>query len=387
MPPTHPTDLPAAPAEAQAVSDALKREITRVIAASGGWISFARFMELALYAPGQGYYSAGSTKLGSAGDFVTAPELSPLFGRCLARQVAEVMAHGVRDIVEIGAGSGALASELLVSLERAERLPENYFILEVSGDLRERQHARLGTTVPHLLDRVKWLDRLPASFEGAVIGNEVLDAMPAHVIRVSDGQIEEIGVAASSEGFVREPRPAEGELLTIAATLDLPEGYETEINLAARAFITSVAAALTRGALFLIDYGFPAAEYYHPQRSQGTLMCHYRHRSHTDPFAFVGLQDITAHVDFTASADAAVNGGLRVLGYTSQAQFLINCGITDILAEIPSDNIRAYAQRASEAQKLLSPAEMGELFKVIAFGRGIDSPLLGFAVGDRTHTL
>ena len=387
MLPPHPTDLPAASAEAQAVSDALTREISRAISESGGWISFARFMELALYAPGLGYYSAGSTKLGSSGDFITAPELSPLFGRCLARQVADVLERGLGDVLEIGAGSGALAGDLLVSLERAGRVPRRFFILEVSADLRERQRERIAGAAPHLLDRVAWLDRMPAAFEGVIIGNEVLDALPANLVRVREGRIEEIGVAASPEGFVRENRAAQGELLRAAAALDLPDGYETEINVPARAFIASVAAALKRGAVILIDYGFPAAEYYHPQRSSGTLMCHYRHRSHTDPFAFVGLQDITAHVDFTSIADAAVDAGLNVLGYTSQAQFLINCGITDLLAEISPDDTRAYAKRASEAQKLLSPAEMGELFKVIAFGRGIEAPPLGFARGDRTHTL
>ena len=387
MLPPHLADLPAAPAEARAVSEALTREIARVIAASGGWISFARFMALALYAPGLGYYSAGSTKLGSAGDFITAPELSPLFARCLARQLAQILERGVDDVIEIGAGSGALACDLLLSLERAERLPARYLILEVSADLRERQRGRIAASAPHLLERVSWLDTLPQNFRGVVVANEVLDAMPANLIRVSDGRIEEVGIVETAEGFAREPRPAQGELLAAAAALDLPEGYETEINLAARAFVASVSGALERGAAFFIDYGFPAAEYYHPQRSQGTLMCHYRHRAHGDALAFVGLQDITAHVDFTAIANAALDAGLNVLGYTSQAQFLINCGITDLLAEISPDDTRSYAQRAGEAQKLLSPAEMGELFKVIAFGRGIDAPLFGFARGDRMHAL
>jgi SAM-dependent MidA family methyltransferase len=240
---------------------------------------------------------------------------------------------------------------------------------------------------PYLAERVHWIDELPARIDGVLIANEVLDAMPVHVIRTRDGAIEETGIASDAAGFVREPRPAKGELLAVATALDLPDDYETEINLAAKAFVTTAAHALERGALIFIDYGFPAAEYYHPQRSRGTLMCHYRHRAHEDPLALIGLQDITAHVDFTSIADAAVTAGASVLGYTSQAQFLINCGITDFLAELPAADTAAYAPRASEAQKLMSPAEMGELFKVIAFGRGIDVPLLGFARGDRTHKL
>ena len=381
--------LPPPAAEAQAVSAALEAHIRAEIEASEGWLSFARYMELALYAPGLGYYSAGSTKLGRAGDFVTAPELSPLFARCLARQVAQLVGAGMPDVIELGAGTGALAAGLLSALAVLDRLPARYLILEVSGELRQRQRARLAEAVPGYLDRIEWLEVLPASLDAVLVANEVLDAIPAHIVRTRAGEIEEMGVvAASGRGFERSYRPAAGALLRAAKSLALPEDdYETEINLAARAFVRSFARVIRRGALIFIDYGFPAPEYYHPQRSRGTLMCHYRHHAHDDPFSLVGLQDITAHVDFTATAAAGVDAGLSVLGYATQAQFLVNAGITALMSETPPDDVRAYAPLASQAQKLLSPAEMGELFKVLALGRGIEGPLMGFARGDRTHTL
>lgn len=381
--------LPPPAAEAQAVSAALEAHIRAAIEASEGWLSFARYMELALYAPGLGYYSAGSTKLGRAGDFVTAPEFSPLFARCLARQVAQLIEAGMPDVIELGAGTGALAAGLLSALAALDRLPARYLILEVSGELRQRQRARLAEAVPAYLDRIEWLEVLPASLDAVLVANEVLDAIPTHILRTHAGEIEEMGVvAASGRGFERSYRPAAGALLRAAKSLALPEDdYETEINLAARAFVKSFARVIRRGALIFIDYGFPAPEYYHPQRSRGTLMCHYRHHAHDDPFSLVGLQDITAHVDFTATAAAGVDAGLSVLGYATQAQFLVNAGITALMSETAPDDVRTYAPLAAQAQKLLSPAEMGELFKVLALGRGIEGPLMGFVQGDRTHTL
>ena len=234
---------------------------------------------------------------------------------------------------------------------------------------------------------MQWLEVLPARLNAVLVANEVLDAIPTHVIRKRQGRIEEMGVVDGVNGFKASYRSASGEVLVAARALALPDDYETELNLAARALVKSFARLIERGALFFIDYGFPAAEYYHPQRSRGTLMCHYRHHAHDDPFVLVGLQDITAHVDFTAIADAGAQAGLEVLGYTTQAQFLVNCGITEILSETPPENVSAYAPLAAQAQKLLSPAEMGELFKVIALGKGISGPLIGFARGDRAHTL
>jgi SAM-dependent MidA family methyltransferase len=388
--PAHLSHLPAPTADAVALSTQLQRQIRSEIAASGGWISFARFMELALYAPGAGYYSAGSTKLGRHGDFVTAPEISPLFAHSVARQIAQLLEMGIRTVIEVGAGSGAFASDLLQSLSTIDCLPDRYLILEVSADFKERQRERIASGAPAGLGRVQWLETLPHSTDAIVVANEVLDAMPVHVVRTrGDGRIDELGVAldAYGESFERAYRPADGPIQAAARVLDLAEDYETEINLAARAFVKSFARRIGRGALIFFDYGFPATEYYHAQRTRGTLMCHYRQQVHTDPLILPGLQDITAHVDFTAVADAAVEAGHSVLGYTPQAQFLINCGITDLLAQTSVDNALAYAPLASAVHKLLSPAEMGELFKAIAVGRGIDVPLIGFTRGDRTHTL
>lgn len=381
---------PPAPA-AQAISDRLVQLIRDEIKTGGGWLSFARFMELALYAPGLGYYSAGSRKLGAAGDFVTAPELSALFGRCLARQLAELITGGCTDILEIGAGSGALAADLLRELAALGSPPRNYFILELSADLRERQRALLAARAPQQAGAVQWLDVLPARFSGVILGNEVLDAMPAHIIRTRDGAVEEAGVTAGADAgdapFARAYRPAAGAVLAAARALQLPDGYETEVHLAARALVASLGRILQRGVILFVDYGFPAHEYYHPQRAHGTLMCHYRHHAHADPLCLIGLQDITVHVDFSTVAAAGGAAGLALLGYATQAQFLINCGITDILGETPAADARAYAPLAAQAQKLLSPAEMGELFKVIALGRDTPQPLRGFRSGDKSHTL
>jgi SAM-dependent MidA family methyltransferase len=382
--PKNPT-LPPPSAAAMELSSRLQTLIREEIRAAGGWISFARYMELALYAPGLGYYSAGSHKLGAAGDFITAPELSPLFGRTLARQLAELLARDIPDIIELGAGSGALAATLLAELAMLDCLPQRYLILEVSADLRQRQQAHLAATVPQLADRVSWLDRLPDQLQAVVIGNEVLDALPVHRIRMHRGGVEEIGVIVNDGHFAWDCRSAAAILQQAAGTHDLPDGYETEISLAAPALITELAQRLTRGALLFIDYGFPAHEFFHPQRNRGTLMCHYRHQSHADPFLWPGLQDITAHVDFSAVARAG--SGLDLLGYTGQAQFLINCGITGLLAAVPAADTAHYAPLAAQAQQLLSPAEMGELFKVIALGKNLAQTLRGFSRGDRSHTL
>lgn len=378
------TALPQPAAEALAHSARLQALIREEIGKAGGWIGFARYMELALYEPGLGYYSAGSRKFGSGGDFITAPELSPLFGRALARQLAALIADGMTDIIELGAGSGALAATLLAELAALDRLPRQYRILEVSADLRERQQVHIAAAAPQLVDRVHWLNSLPGRIEGVVIANEVLDALPVQRIRIVDGCVQEIGVAIDGNGGLTSAcRPAFPALA--AATPQLAEGYETEIGLAAQALVADLGQRLDRGLLLLFDYGFPAHEFFHPQRDRGTLMCHYRHHAHGDPFLWPGLQDITAHVDFSAIARSAP--GIELCGYTSQAQFLINCGITGLLAEVPASDVLRYAPLAAQAQKLLSPAEMGELFKVIALGRKLPGPLAGFVRGDRSHTL
>lgn len=388
--PPHLAHLPAPSPEAQALSDELSALIAREIDAAGGWISFARYMELALYAPGLGYYSAGSRKLGEGGDFVTAPEMSPLFAQCIARQLAQLQGEGLRNVLEIGAGSGALAADLLLEMQALGCVPDSYQILELSADLQERQRERLIRLAPALIGRVQWLDALPEQFEGVVLANEVLDATPAHVVTTRNGETLESFVKhnATDKLFCWHETTASDEVRRAAENLQLPaDGYQSEINSTARALVTSLSRLLTRGILLFIDYGFPAREFYHPQRARGTLMCHYRHHAHDDPFAFIGLQDITTHVDFSAVAEAAITAGATLAGYTSQASFLINCGITDLLSKTPASDARTYAPLAAQAQKLLSPAEMGELFKVIALAKNFDTPLLGFARGDKSHTL
>ena len=346
--------------------------ITAEIVQNDGWISFARYMELALHAPG-GYYAAAKNKFGAEGDFVTAPELGKLFGRTLARQVNELL-DAQRSVLEIGAGSGALAEVLL------NETSSRYAILETSPELRARQQARLD-------GRATWLDSLPQRFRGVVIANEVLDAMPVHAVAWGAEGISERGVAAGKDGLLWKDRPASGRLLEEARKINPPVPYESEIGLAGQAWMRTLAERLEEGAIFVIDYGFPRHEYYHPQRAAGTLMCHHRHRAHSDVLARPGREDLTAHVDFSALARAACEAGLEVLGYATQAQFLVNCGITDVLGQANIENALHYAPLAAEAGKLLSPAEMGELFKVLAVGRGLTRPLLGFSRGDRSHTL
>lgn len=379
-------DLPQPDPAAQAASDALTALIRDEMTQTGGVIPFSRFMELALYAPGLGYYSGGSRKFGEGGDFITAPELSPLFSRCVARQCAQILeALSGGELLEFGAGSGVMAAEILAELERLERLPHHYFIVELSGELRQRQQQTINARLPHLIERVVWLDELPESFRGVILGNEVLDAMPVQRFMVAEGRVREVGVTWREGKFADVLLAQSTPAVTAAVTalLDeagLAEGYRSELNLAAQEWMATLAQLLEAGAILLIDYGFPRREYYHPQRSEGTLMCHYRHRAHGDPYRFIGLQDITAHVDFTAIAEAAYQHGLHVAGYTTQASFLLASGLLEMAAE-PRDT-RAQMVCASQIKRLVQPEEMGELFKVLALTRGIDGPLLGFALHD-----
>jgi len=372
-----PAELPSPDPQALATSRALLERIGAELTAAGNWISFARYMELVLHEPGLGYYAGGAGKLGAGGDFTTAPEMTPLFGRALARQAAQVLEPG-EAILEFGAGTGALAESILGDLS----VP--YFILETSAELKQRQQQRLGTSA-------QWLDRLPQDFRGVMIANEVVDAMPVHALAWTQAGILERGVCADEGQLAWSDRPASGRVFTHASRIEIeipPSGrYESELGLLGGLWMRSLARFLARGALLVIDYGFPAREYFHPQRSMGTLACHYRHHVHGDPFYLPGLQDITAHVDFSALAHAATLAGLQPLGYAHQAQFLINCGITDLLAQADPADARRYLPVAAAVQKLLSPAEMGELFKVLAVGRGVAQPLLGFASGDRSHAL
>ncbi|TAM82384.1 MAG: class I SAM-dependent methyltransferase [Candidimonas sp.] len=401
---------------------------SRIEAEPYGYMPFEQWMDLALYAPELGYYAGGSEKLGTGsaqGDFVTAPELSPLFGQTVALQVAQVLrASGSTHVLEFGAGSGALAASVIPAL-RAKGIAPTYHILDVSANLRERQRQRLAP----FGQCVRWLDTLPDTFSGCVLANEVLDAMPVTLFRwADDGTVLELGVSLSHDrsagheiSFRRRhsggieaslgrtpiddatPPPDQRTPFVLTEKAAPPElrrlvmqrmpampGYQSEINRRGEAWMRQLGAWLERGAALIIDYGFPRHEYYHPQRDGGTLMCHFRHRAHDRPLILAGLQDITAHVDFTAMADAALEGGLDVLGYTSQARFLLNAGLTTVIEDRRSADSGDSTRRAAElaaVQQLVSEAEMGELFKVLAVGRGLDTTLLGFTAGDRRNRL
>lgn len=347
-----------------------------------GAISFARYMELALYAPGLGYYSAGSHKFGKGGDFVTAPEISPLFSRCIARQcqqVLSVLKHG--DILELGAGSGAMAVGILAELEQQHCLPEHYYILEPSADLKQRQQQLIQARLPHLYQRVIWLDTLESlKLRGIILANEVLDALPVHKFRITADGLQEFFITREQEKLVWQlGKPQQAVKIAIEQLqITLTENYESEINLLLPSWINSLQAILLQGLILLVDYGFPRHEYYHPDRDRGTLMCHYQHLAHDNPLIFPGLQDITAHVDFTAVAAAALAHDLIVAGYTAQAYFLLSCGITTMLEQLPDDD-KIKLSAIQQIKQLTSPHEMGELFKVMALTRNFAVPLIGFS--------
>ncbi len=353
-----------------------------------GPVAFGRFMELALYAPGLGYYTAGKEKFGARGDFITAPETFPLFGRCIAHTAAEIFAQlGDAEILEVGAGSGRLAVELLRELARLDALPRTYYILDLSPHLRVRQTETLKEHAPELCGRVRWLDRLPASFRGLVIGNELLDAMPVERFRMAANGLEQLRVTRQDGRLTWIGTAAEPALVERIAPLGLAPGYISEVGFAAEAWIRSAADILESGVLLLIDYGFPRAEFYHPDRAGGTLMCHYRHRAHGDPLILVGLQDITAHIDFTAIAEAGTETGLDLLGYTSQAAFLIGNGLDRLVTDVDLSDVRAHLALTDQIKKLTLPHEMGELYKVMALGRGISKRLSAFSLQDRRSRL
>jgi SAM-dependent MidA family methyltransferase len=382
--------LPEPDADARAHSARVHDAIANAIDEGGGFVPFDRYMQIALYAPGLGYYVAGARKFGAGGDFVTAPETSALFGATLAAQIAAILdATPARQIVELGAGSGKLAADLLATLAASGTPPSRYQIIEVSAELRERQRATLERLAASELRRVEWLTEIPAAIAGAVVMNEVLDAIPAHVIARRGGAWLERGVTRRGGHFEWAERPLRDKRLTMLASARFPaEGdYLSEVNPAAEALVELIGRRLTIGAMLIIDYGFPRAEYYHSERSEGTLIGHYRHRAHTDPFLWPGLSDLTTHVDFTAIAAAGERAGLSVAGFTSQASFLLSCGLLDRLREIGPPESLAYLREASAVQTLTSPSEMGESFKVLWLARGDDIAWPGFAFGDRTHRL
>lgn len=382
--PTPRAALPPPDAAGQARSDALRARVAARIASAGGWISFADYMQMALYEPGLGYYDAHGRKFGAQGDFVTAPEISPLFAQALATPVARAFEQLPARVLEFGAGTGALAHDLLQELERRGCPAIEYAIVEVSADLRARQQQRLAGWP------VRWLDQLPQDFEGVVLANEVLDVLPVQLFVRDAHGVQVRGVTGDADGLRLAGRPAPAELRDTVAQIEavtgpLPPGYGSEVCPLAGAWIASIAGCLKRGLVLLLDYGFPRHEYYHPQRAMGTLMCHYHQHAHAEPLWLPGLNDITAHVDFSAVAQAARTAGLEVLGYTSQAHFLMNCGILDRLLTRPG--IAPDPVTTGAVQRLLSEAEMGEFIKVMALGRGLDAGGWGFDRGDRRHRL
>jgi len=393
-------------AHSQRVVDYL---VARIEESESRRISFADYMEVALNAPGLGYYSVGNQKFGAAGDFITAPEVSDLFAACIAKQCQQYLSlHRAGAVLEIGAGSGRLALDLLLSLERDNCLPAQFFILEPSVDLQQRQAELLHKLVPHLVERVRWINRLPDGFDGVVVANEVLDAMPTQRMQFNDGHFE-LGFVSlrDSDTCVKQPgdrlrlqfdqAPAELEALMRQRCLQPVAGYTSELAPAREAWVRSLAASLHRGLLLLIDYGYGRHEYYHAQRNMGTLTCHFRHRVHADPFFYPGLQDITAFVEFTAIAEAADAAALQVSGFATQAQFLLSCGLDGIaqqrmqrdVEQAKDENAQQLAQLrlSQEMKRLIMPSEMGENFKVMALTKNFSSALLGFSQFDMRHKL
>lgn len=385
------TSLPSPSFDALQHSQQLIALIKSKMIAQAGWLSFYDYMQLALYAPSLGYYAAGMQKFGAGGDFTTAPEMSPMFAKTCAQVAAPVLLETKADMLELGAGTGQLALHTLMTLAEKNALPQHYYILEVSNHLRQVQKETLLKLPESIVKRVQWLESLPDVFEGFIIANEVLDAIPVHLIHRKNGDIFERGVKVVDEELQWDDRPLTPEtnpaLYTEAIALELPDHYTTEICLAAKGLMTSLGKMLQKGAILMIDYGFSAQTYYHPQRHEGTLMCHYQQYAHADPLINVGLQDITAHVNFTQVAQAAVDAGLEMTGFSNQATFLINAGILALMEQVNPANVTQYAPMASAVQKLLSPAEMGELFNVIMFQKNLDIDVIGFQHGDRTHTL
>ena len=383
------------PAEHSAL---LRDRLAAEINAAGGWLSFERFMDLALYAPGLGYYSGGAEKLGEGGDFTTAPEVSRLFGACVAVQCAEVL-RSLRagSVLEIGAGSGRLAGDLLARLESLGQLPEHYWILEVSADLRRRQREHLEKRLPQLLHRVQWLDRPPEeSFDGVILANEVLDALPVARFRWHPSAVEELGVeirgGARGQEFAWGARPAHAAMLEVCRELSAvsgpwSDGYVSEYCPRLSAWTCAVTQALRRGAVLWFDYGLPRAQYYLPERHDGTLVCHFRHRLGHDPFVNLGLQDISAWVDFTRVAEASREGGFELAGFTTQAHFLSGLKIDQEMRLAAGGDENCFARLANQARQLIMPGEMGERFKAMAWLRGLDTPLSGFELLDLRHSL
>ncbi len=390
--------LPEPNEQEQAHSQRLQRRIAEVIDDAGGWISFARYMEMALYEPGLGYYVAGRQKFGAAGDFVTAPEVSSLFSSCLARQCAEVLQQqaSAACVLELGAGSGVMAADVLLQLEQLDCLPDHYYILELSAELMARQRATLEEKVPHLVGSVRWLQALDGlQLHGVVLANEVLDAMPVSCFSAYPDRVVERGVTLGQNGFSWQDRTADDELRgrveVLRRSQDVgpwPSPYHSEINPQLSGWVAMLSEHLAAGLILLIDYGYPRADYYHPQRSEGTLLGYYRQRALEDPFWLPGLQDITASVDFTAVAEAGIEAGLELAGYTTQAWFLMANGLETLYqTALEKADERQRLMLSKQIKLLTLPAEMGERFQVIGFSRGLEAPPQGFLMQDYSQRL
>lgn len=386
--------LPLPDADSAEHSRKVAASVRRLIEASGGSISFGEFMQHVLYAPGLGYYSAGSRKFGEHGDFVTAPEVSPLFARVVARQCAEILGQfEAADILELGAGSGVLAADLLEALAGRDSLPGRYYILETSADLRERQHQLLEDRLSEHAARVHWLDALPNGFTGVVIANEVADALPVERFTKEADGVLELRVVSSGDGFAGVQEPAPQRLLDAVRRIEadlgggLPDGYRSEVSLGLSGWIGDLAASVREGMLLLFDYGVSRREYYAADRNGGWLRCHFRHHAHDDPFVYPGIQDLTAWVDFTAVADAASRSGLSVSGYVSQAAFLLHGGLQEEVASMAAKSVTEQLEISGQLRKLTLPGEMGEYFKCMALSRGNLSPPAALAAADHAHRL
>jgi SAM-dependent MidA family methyltransferase len=400
-------ELPVPDPEALLISEQVGQRLAQTLNRQGGWIGFDTFMRTALYEPGLGYYSGPMRRFGPQGDFVTAPEISPLFGGCVASACRDWFEQVDPVITEFGAGTGQLAAQVLNALDRMDAAPRDYQIIELSASLRQQQLHTLQTLAPQMVSRVQWLDGLPDQFNGVVLANEVLDAMPVRLFELRAGRVHERGLIADADahtGLAWQSRAAEPAMVravteSLAAAgwggddpgaLDYgcwPDGYSSEIGMEAAGWIQTVGERLFDGVILSIDYGFPAAEFFHPQRATGTLACHYRHLVHYDPLPYPGLQDITAHVDYSAVARAARSVGLDLLGYTSQASFLLHSGLLDALSQVPVEQTADYNRQSQAVQKLVSETEMGELFKVIALASGDIHPGAGFSGRDRSSKL
>jgi len=383
--------LPVPEQDALLQSEKLITRIKDLIKGSGGMIGFDQYMSTVLYEPGLGYYSAGSRKFGVEGDFITAPEISTLFSQCLSYQCAQILNElGPGLILELGAGTGVMARDILLELEKLGFLPESYFILEVSADLKQRQKILLNESIPHLMERVVWLDTLPEKpFSGLILANEILDALAVRRFKKISGTFKELKVGLDDDEFIWFEDDADAELeksltqLEHELTEPFPENYISEINTNTRKWLSGLDAVLQRGVILFIDYGYTAAEYYHPDRMDGSLICHYRHRVHADPFFYPGLQDITTSVNFTAVAESADSLGLHINGYTTQTYFLFGCGLENLLADMSSLDIKSQTEMAQQVRKLTLPEAMGERFKVIALTKDHDQSLIGFSVMDQ----